>query len=69
MNPWLLHDHAGDVIAYFEIGTEEDDDGTKTENWALSADMSGRHYDEDEKVISILKALRLSLGGEIVCAP
>jgi len=57
VEPWLLNDDAGDAIAYFQLG--RDDDGTI----AIQADLSGRHWDRAEKVVNLLRDLQAILGG------
>ncbi|QKD02982.1 hypothetical protein [Mesorhizobium loti] len=58
--PWLLSAADGDPIAYFDIVTLEDDGGL-----AIMANVSGRHYEKDEVVLTVLRALRQKLGGTI----
>jgi len=58
--PWLLKDSSGDVMAYFELD-DVDVPGVLT----ISADISGRHYNCDAEVVSLLERLRADLGGEI----
>jgi hypothetical protein len=58
---WLLKDIAGDVMAYFYLA---EPDGT-TDERAIVADMSGRHYNRDADVVSVLQKLKAKLGGEI----
>lgn len=62
---WLLKDEAGDVIAYFSLVELDDTTGLRT----IGADVSGRHYNRDADVISVLENLRSKLGGEIANAP
>jgi len=59
--PWLLLASAEDPIAYFSIGSELD--GEKSVH--VQADVSGRHYNEDIKVLEILRRLQASVGGVI----
>jgi hypothetical protein len=61
---WLLKDPSGDVMAYFNID-DNDQPGVLT----LSADISGRHYNCDAEVLSVLERLRAQVGGQITCAP
>jgi hypothetical protein len=46
----------GDAIAYFNTGHDL---------LSVRVDISGRHYDEDGKVLAILRALRDRAGGFI----
>lgn len=61
----ILYAPDGDAIAYFEV-IESDID---TVGPAITADISGRHYDEDEAVIAVLKTFQRMLGGVIDAAP
>ena len=62
---WLLKDDDGDVIAYFSLIEADSTTGART----IQADVSGRHYDRDADVVSVLEALREKIGGEITkCA-
>jgi hypothetical protein len=58
--PWLLKDASGDVMACFDLD-DVDAPGVLT----ISADISGRHYNCDAEVVSLLERLRADLGGEI----
>jgi hypothetical protein len=58
---WLLKDDAGDVIAYFSLVECDTTTGVRT----IQADVSGRHYNRDADVISILQKFKAELGGEI----
>lgn len=58
---WLLKDKAGDVIAYFNLVEADGIAGA----YEIQADISGRHYNRDEEVVSILKTLKQSVGGKI----
>jgi len=49
-NPWLLNAADGSTIAYFNVCLNE---GAAY----VSADMSGRHYNEDDHVRSVLQQL------------
>jgi hypothetical protein len=60
--PWLLKDITGDAIAYFSLAEAESMSGKRT----IQADISGRHYDKDDAVISVLEKLREKLGGNII---
>ena len=64
-NPWLLKAPDGDPIAYFNVEPEEIDRKT----CCVTADMSGRHFDEDQVVISILQQLQTVIGGSIDFSP
>lgn len=67
-DPWVLLASEGDPIAYFNI-VEVSDLGLEAELWdgpfAVGADVSGRHYDDDDKVLSILRRLQARLSGLI----
>jgi hypothetical protein len=58
---WLLKDAAGDVMAYFYLAEPDGTIGERT----IVADISGRHYNRDADVISVLQKLKEQLGGEI----
>ncbi|MES1264510.1 MAG: hypothetical protein ABUU24_02525 [Variovorax sp.] len=58
---WLLKDSAGDVMAYFSLVEVDSETGART----IQADVSGRHYERDADVVSVLEELRLKIGGEI----
>ena len=60
-SPWVLCAEDGDVIAYFNV-VESDIDLVGP---AVTADISGRHFNEDAAVIVILKALQQKVGGVI----
>jgi hypothetical protein len=62
--PWLLRDGSGDVVAYFNI-----DDTDPPGALSVLADISGRHYNSDAEVVSVLEQLRAHVGGEISYAP
>jgi hypothetical protein len=57
--PWVLFHSRGDAIAYFDIYLEEGGP-------LIQADISGRHYYEDKKIIEILKRLQKAIGGTII---
>jgi hypothetical protein len=60
-SPWLLRADDNDVIAYFNvIKTDVDLVGP-----AVTADISGRHYNEDRRVLTVLALIQKSVGGEI----
>ena len=58
---WLLKDSAGDVMAYFSLVEVDSDTSART----IQADVSGRHYDKDTEIVSVLEKLRQKIGGEI----
>ncbi len=68
---WLLKSSDGDAIAYFNVFSEEDHELAAEEDEAswrrpyISVDISGRHYNEDSSVISILRKLQSAIGGDI----
>jgi hypothetical protein len=59
--PWLLKSKDGDVVAYLDIVEKDAATGKRT----IHADISGRHFNEDATVISVLGCLKAVLGGEI----
>jgi len=65
-SPWLLLSSPGDPIAYFNIQPGGDHDYGHVEP-GVWADMSGRHYLEDERVLEVLRNLQSQLGGSIAC--
>jgi hypothetical protein len=58
---WLLKSGDGDVMAYFSLVETDSTTGART----IQADISGRHYDRDADVVSVLETLRQKIGGEI----
>ena len=56
--PWVLLDTALDPIAYFNIIDTDEGPG-------IIADISGRHFNEDGKVIGLLQKIGLEIGGTI----
>ncbi|MEI6196304.1 MAG: hypothetical protein WCS42_18450 [Verrucomicrobiota bacterium] len=54
---WLLKDTAGDVTAYFSLVEADDTTGERT----IQADVSGRHYNQDVDVVSVLQSSRHNL--------
>ena len=63
-DPWVLLATAGDTIAYFVLrspGQEEDALGP----FLVQADISGRHYNEDDAVLRTLRLVQEELGGRI----
>lgn len=63
--PWLLLNSGGDPIAYFDFSETD----INVRGPALIADISGRHYNEDEKVVAVLRRLQAVVGGTITYAP
>lgn len=62
--PSVLLADAGDAIAYFNSrspGTGEDALGP----FLIQADISGRHYNDDETVLRVLRRIQQELGGQI----
>ena len=59
VDPWLLNSEAGDPIAYFNV--EKNEDGIS----CIQADISGRRFDEDDRVLGVLHKLQCQLGGTI----
>src|SRR5262245_42280154 len=62
VSPWLLLSSDGDPIAYFDVRPGDVDAAGPS----VVVDVSGRHYDDDEKVLAILRKLQQSIGGNIV---
>jgi hypothetical protein len=63
-DPWLLLAEGGDPIAYFHPGPvagEEDALGP----FLVQVDISGRHYNEDDVVLRVLRLMQAELGGQI----
>ena len=64
VKPWLLMtDDGSDVVAYLNVEQEVEDilEGP----FIIQADVSGRHYNEDRKVLNALRILQSRLGGSI----
>jgi hypothetical protein len=61
--PWLLKASDGDVIAYFNLVPKKA--GSQWGGHCVTADVSGRHYNEDAAVLSILRHIQSVVGGEI----
>jgi hypothetical protein len=64
--PWVLWASKGDAIAYFNVSYRNEDNPNV---WYIQADVSGRHHDRDEDVLSVLSTLKETIGGEITCEP
>lgn len=62
-DPWLLKSGDEDAIAYFNATADED--GSDWHVPYVSADVSGRHHDQDTAVIFILRQLQSAVGGDI----
>jgi hypothetical protein len=60
-DPWVMVHDQGDAMAYLSVGTALDGE----ENLHIQADISGRHYDEDQMVIDLLERLQKRVGGSI----
>ena len=60
-SPWLLRSADNDIVAYFNVVDADVD----LVGPAITADISGRHYNEDRAVLAILTLLQKSVGGEI----
>ncbi|MEH6487161.1 hypothetical protein [Hyphomonas oceanitis] len=54
-DPWVLLDLKQEPVAYFHI----------TDEIRVQADISGRNYDSDDKVVAVLEQLRSCVGGVI----
>ncbi len=59
--PWLLLATDGDPIAYFNFVPE----GTDWEAPYIQADISGRHYNEDDAVAAVFTKIASHVGGRI----
>ncbi len=59
--PWLLLAESGDPIAYFDLVPSDIDIVAPS----VTADVSGRHYNEDRMVLDVLEKLQRVLGGII----
>ena len=68
--PWILAANAGDPIAYFnvnEINLDFDGPGDPSGPGPMvQADISGRHYNEDQAVIALLGELQETVGGLVM---
>ncbi|QNQ08108.1 hypothetical protein [Sphingomonas alpina] len=64
---WVLFANADDPMAYFYLGTNEYgefEEFAKDAN-LIQADISGRHFNEDDKIVAVLAGLRDRIGGYI----
>lgn len=61
-DPWLLRDESGDAIAYFYIAESSE---PELKQFAITADISGRHFNSDRQIISLLRLLQETVGGNI----
>ena len=61
-NPWLLLFAPNEPIAYFYVMENE----PAVMLPAISADISGRHYDSDKLVIAVLEKIQGDIGGDII---
>ena len=59
--PWLLVSKEGDPIAYFHL----EPDGGDWQAPYIQADISGRHYGEDDAVTAVLSGIAACVGGRI----
>ncbi|PWJ90426.1 hypothetical protein C8D77_105321 [Mesorhizobium loti] len=59
VDPWLLNAGDKDPVAYLSVAAC--DDGTSY----IQVDMSGRHFDQDELVVQVLRQLQGQLGSVI----
>jgi len=55
---WILSSVAGDPVAYFSIVIEED-------ALEVQADISGRHFREDDAVAAVLNKIGAIVGGRV----
>jgi hypothetical protein len=60
-HPWLLRNSNGEVVAYLYVASELDGEN----NVHVQADISGKQYNEDTKVIELLQRLQKHVGGSI----
>ncbi|HEX5434866.1 MAG TPA: hypothetical protein VFY05_11560 [Candidatus Angelobacter sp.] len=61
--PWLLKASDGDVIAYFNVIPKRV--GSEWRGSCVTADISGRHFNEDAAVIAVLRHLQSLIGGDL----
>jgi hypothetical protein len=61
METRLLKDNLGDIAAYFSLVESDSVTGFHT----IQVDLSGRHYNSDEDILSVLQKLKAELGGNI----
>lgn len=59
IDPWLLNAGDQDPVAYFSVAASCDGSS------CIQADMSGRHFHQDEMVVRVLRQLQGQLGGVI----
>ena len=61
---WVLwHKPDEDAVAWFYESTVELSDGDTP---AIQVDVSGRHYNEDDRVLTVLRRLQARIGGKII---
>ena len=60
-SPWLLLAADGDIIAYLSVAPELDGEP----NIHVHADISGRHFNQDAAIVSLLQRLSASVGGVV----
>ena len=58
-----MTDDGNDVVAYLNV--EQEVEGILKGPFIIQADVSGRHYNEDQKVLDALRILQSRLGGSI----
>lgn len=58
---WFMMATDADPMAYISLIEVDDTTGLRT----IQVDMSGRHYDRDADVLTVLEKLKTILGGEI----
>ena|SRR5436189_6248045 len=65
--PWIMVNEAGDPVAYVDLrGLNTDYEGLGDPAGAgpmVQADISGRHYGDDEPVLAFLRQLQEIAGG------
>ncbi len=68
--PWILVAEPGDTIAYFNVYDVNVDfegpDDPAGPGPMVQADISGRHYNEDEAVLAVLRQLQQTAGGLVM---
>ena len=60
-NQWLPADNNGNAVAYFNLSASDLDLHVP----AVIVDISGRHSDQDENVVRVLRKLQTVVGGII----